>query len=92
MTQEALQNVVKHSGAARARVTLTVKNNGIVLTVDDDGRGFDQEAVKGKDTMGLVSMRERARLVQGQFAVTSSPGNGTRVDVRVPLFSSEQAT
>ena len=92
ITQEALRNVVKHSGAARAAVSLTVQNGEIMLHVGDDGAGFDHHAVQGKGTLGLVSMRERARLVKGQLQVTSSPGRGTRVDVRVPLFRSEQAT
>jgi PAS domain S-box-containing protein len=92
ITQEALQNVVKHSGAALAAVALTVQNNDIMLSVSDDGAGFDPQAVQGKDTLGLVSMRERARLVKGQLEVTSAPGRGTRVNVRVPLFRSEQAT
>ncbi len=92
ITQEALQNVVKHSGAALATVALTVQHNDIILSVSDDGAGFDPQAVQGKDTLGLVSMRERARLVKGQLEVTSAPGHGTRVNVRVPLFRSEQAT
>jgi signal transduction histidine kinase len=53
--------------------------------VIDDGAGFDPLAVRGKDTLGLVSMRERARLVQGQLDVTSRLGDGTRVEVRVPV-------
>lgn len=89
ITQEALQNVVKHSGASRATVTLSIQDSNIRLTVGDDGAGFNQDAVKGKDTLGLVSMRERARLVRGQIEVTSSPGHGTRVDVRVPLSMPE---
>jgi PAS domain S-box-containing protein len=81
ITQEALQNVVKHSGAGRAAVALAVQNNDIMLSVSDDGAGFDPQAVQGKDTLGLVSMRERARLVKGHLEVTSAPGHGTRVNV-----------
>ncbi len=92
ITQEALRNVVKHSGAARAAVALTIQTSEVRLRVGDDGAGFDSSAVQGKDTLGLVSMRERARLVKGQLQVTSAPGHGTRIDVRVPLFRSEQAS
>lgn len=92
ITQEALQNVVKHSGARQVSVALAVRHHEVVLDVSDDGAGFDYRAVQGKDTLGLVSMRERARLVEGQLEVTSSPGSGTRVHVRVPLFRSEQTT
>ncbi len=85
VTQEALQNVVRHSGAARAGLKLTTFGNEIVLSIVDDGAGFDVVAVRKKDTLGLVSIRERVRLVQGQLGVTSKPGGGTRIEVRVPL-------
>ena len=85
ITQEALHNVVKHSRATRAMVTLAAARNEVLLNVSDDGAGFDPLAVRAKDTLGLVSMRERARLVQGQLDVTSRLGTGTRVEVRVPI-------
>lgn len=85
VTQEALQNVVKHSGATRAIVTLIGAGHEMFLSVVDGGAGFQVEAAQGKGTLGLVSMRERARLVQGQLIVTSRPGGGTRVELRVPL-------
>lgn len=85
IAQEALQNVVKHSGAARAALTLAADGNDVLLRVVDDGDGFDQLAVREKDTLGLVSMRERARLVQGRLSVTSKHREGTRVEVRVPV-------
>ncbi len=85
ITQEALHNVVKHSRATRAMVTLSAARNEVLLNVTDDGAGFDPLAVRAKDTLGLVSMRERARLVQGQLDVTSRLGTGTRVEVRVPI-------
>jgi PAS domain S-box-containing protein len=83
IVQEALHNVVKHSGASRASVTLTNEAGHIVLSVVDDGVGFSTVAVRKKDTLGLVSMRERARLAGGQLAVTSMPGHGTQVEVRM---------
>jgi PAS domain S-box-containing protein len=87
IAQEALQNVVKHSGTTRASVTLAAQADGATLTVGDEGVGFDQRTVRGKDTLGLVSMRERARLVQGQFEVTTEPGKGTHVQVTVPVIT-----
>ena len=56
----------------------------IVLRVVDDGAGFDPQAVRRKDSLGLVSMRERARLVQGRLTVSSRPGKGTGIEVRLP--------
>jgi PAS domain S-box-containing protein len=85
ITQEALHNVVKHSGAARATVTLRSESGEIVLSIVDNGLGFDPIEVRQKDALGLVSMRERARLVQAQLVVFSKPGAGTTVEVRLPL-------
>jgi PAS domain S-box-containing protein len=88
VTQEALHNVVKHSGATRASVTLVVNGNDVVLTVSDNGTGFDQRAAHAKDTLGLVSMRERARLLRGRFDLRSRLGEGTTVAVRIPVRES----
>jgi signal transduction histidine kinase len=83
VVQEALQNVVKHSGAKSATVELRAADGEIQLNVADTGKGFDTGAVnKG---LGLVSMRERVRLVSGQIHWRSQPGHGTHVYVRVPL-------
>ncbi len=85
IVQEALHNVVKHSGVTRARLVLTSASGQIVLSVADRAVGFDRTAVLQKGTLGLVSMRERARLMRGQLVVTSKPGEGTNVEVRVPI-------
>ena len=85
VAQESLQNVVKHSGARRVEVELIAADAFVRLRVIDDGTGFDAGSLSGKESLGLVSMRERARLVHGELAVESQPGAGTRVDVRVPL-------
>jgi signal transduction histidine kinase len=63
---------------------LTTDNGDLVLSVSDNGIGFDSAAVS-EGTLGLVSVRERARLVRGQLQVSSKPGEGTVVQVRVPL-------
>src|SRR5262245_406855 len=84
ITQEALHNVVKHSGAAHAHVALTGGRNGIVLRVTDDGAGFDPREASQKGTLGLVSIRERARHVRAQLVLSSNPGEGTLIEVRVP--------
>lgn len=89
ITQEALQNVIKHSGAASAQVTLACAENEILLSVVDDGEGFDAATVQGHGSLGLVSMRERVRLVRGRLSVESKRNEGTRVEVRVPLSPSK---
>jgi signal transduction histidine kinase len=85
IVQEAMQNVIQHSGAGSARVELSAEGNEIRLTVIDDGTGFNIQAARTKGSLGLVSMRERARLVHGQITWESKKGWGMRIKVRVPL-------
>jgi signal transduction histidine kinase len=84
ITQEALQNVARHSGAAEASVELSGHPEEIALCVSDSGQGFDVESAKGAAGLGLVSMRERLRLVGGQLSIESRPSHGTRIHARVP--------
>jgi two-component system, NarL family, sensor kinase len=93
IAQEALQNVVKHAGAERVSVRLSATVGGAVrLVVEDDGRGFvPGEAGRSNSvSYGMVGMRERAELVGARLNVTSIPGEGTRVQVEVPM-GTEQA-
>ena len=85
VAQESLRNIRQHAGARNVRVTLRGGNGEIVLTIEDDGRGFVREAVRGKGGLGLISMEERVRLVGGTLSITSRPPGGARVEVRVPL-------
>jgi signal transduction histidine kinase len=84
VVQEALRNVAKHSGARKAAVSVAGKNGGITLSVKDPGRGFDPARSK-KRGLGLISMEERVRQAEGTFTVKSAPGEGVRIDVRIPL-------
>jgi PAS domain S-box-containing protein len=89
IAQEALSNVVKHSGAAAARVRMTGSENAVVLFVEDGGVGFMADArVEG---LGLVSIRERVHSVGGEIVVRSAPGQGTAVEARVPAQSPARA-
>jgi PAS domain S-box-containing protein len=87
--QEALHNAVKHSGVNRIEVQLREESDEIHLIVSDSGRGFDIEAIKQGRGLGLISMRERVRLVNGTIDIESKPMGGTIVHARVP-FGSEQ--
>jgi signal transduction histidine kinase len=89
IAQESLWNVAKHAQARSVRLAVAEDAGQIILTVEDDGIGFDVNGVKGKGSLGLVSIEERARLVGGRFLVQSQPGKGTRVEVRVPLPTAE---
>jgi signal transduction histidine kinase len=84
ITQEALQNVVKHSQSMEAEVELSGRSAEIELCISDSGRGFDVESAKRAAGLGLVSMRERLRLVGGHLSIESAPSRGTRIRVRVP--------
>ncbi len=85
VAQGALGNAMKHSKANLVRVDLTWVSDGIRLRIRDDGVGFDPSSVCGKGRLGLVSMRERARIVGGEITIRSRPSHGTEIDVRVPL-------
>jgi len=83
--QEALQNAMKHSGARRVEVRLCRESDQIELRVDDLGIGFELEANCGRG-LGLASMRERLKAVDGQLIIRSQPQLGTSIHVRVPLL------
>jgi PAS domain S-box-containing protein len=87
ITQEALQNVKKHSHADSAEVQVETQEQKIHLLISDRGTGFDQGAASRQSGVGIRSMEERVRLVGGQFAVHSRPVEGTKIDVWVPIGS-----
>jgi signal transduction histidine kinase len=85
IAQEALGNVVKHSRAQRADVELNGSSRSIGLRVLDDGVGFDPKGIEGNGGLGLVSMRERLRLLGGKIIIAAQPSRGTRIDVEIPV-------
>jgi PAS domain S-box-containing protein len=83
--QEALQNATKHSGSRRFHVSLKNGTNEIELTVHDSGHGFDpEEAIKGRG-LGMTSMRERLKLVNGELSIDSQFERGTTIKAHVPF-------
>jgi signal transduction histidine kinase len=89
IAQEALRNLAKHAGVDEARVSLLVTGPELCLRIQDQGVGFDASAARSEPGLGLSSMEERARLIQAELFVTSAPGRGTTVEVRVPLARSD---
>jgi len=83
--QEAVRNAVKHSAVRDVTVSLRGGNSEIQLDVADQGVGFDSEAVMRRHGLGLIGMRERLSLVDGECMIDSRPGAGTRIIARVPL-------
>lgn len=87
ITQEALNNAHKHGTANTANVILELRDNTIVLIVEDDGKGFDpieRQQAESRRGLGLIGMRERAASVDGTIEIESKPGSGTTVFVKVP--------
>lgn len=82
IAQEALTNVLRHAGARRVTVTLAAQDRTLVLSVQDDGHGFDPGRTHG---LGLVTMRERAQQLGGSFRIDTDPGVGTRLHARLPM-------
>jgi signal transduction histidine kinase len=87
LMQEALQNVSAHSQANGATVTINFLPDSLELTIQDNGRGFDFESLQQNDQvhLGLFSMRERAERLNGDLIVQSRPGQGTKIEVTVPI-------
>lgn len=84
IAQEALTNVVRHADARHVTLQLTMTPDQVAMDIEDDGVGFDP-AQPTPDRFGLMGLSERARLGGGSFEVKSSPGAGTRLEVRLPL-------
>jgi signal transduction histidine kinase len=84
--QECLTNVIRHAQANRVRVALCQEEDSILLVVEDDGVGFSESGLSNSlGSLGLLGMKERAQYCGGDVQISSSPGNGTTVTVRVPL-------
>jgi signal transduction histidine kinase len=83
--QEAITNIVKHSEAKRTRISLDLRDSVVHAVVEDDGKGFDMEQVKGLGRLGLVGVQERVSLLEGSFNIHSSPGEGTKLEVAIPV-------
>jgi signal transduction histidine kinase len=85
VAQEGLQNIAKHARAKRVSVRLSSRRRAIVLTIQDDGVGFDPKAVKGHGGLGLISMKERAHSVNGKLTIAAALGHGTQISLEAPL-------
>ncbi|WP_096440132.1 GAF domain-containing sensor histidine kinase [Alteribacter populi] len=81
--QEALNNIKKHANTSTASFLIRTNEHSVEMEIKDDGSGFDVESVL-PDGLGLISMRERTKLLDGQFSILSQPNQGTTVSVRLP--------
>ena len=83
--QEILTNVARHSKAAQVRIRLKKENGGLVLKVEDNGRGIAPDEISDSRSLGLVGMRERAVFWGGDVSIRGIPGDGTTVVVKIPI-------
>ncbi len=83
--QEALTNIGRHADATQVHVRFEHSNGDLQLTVDDNGRGIDRERTKKNRSLGLLGMRERARLLEGEVSISSSKNGGTQVRLVAPV-------
>ena len=91
IVQESLANAAKHAQARQVSVRVAREGREIVLAVQDDGRGFDPQAARTPQSLGLIGLRERAQLLEGTVRVDSAPGRGTRIEARIPAPPQEDA-
>ena len=89
--QESLRNAAKHSSVRHFEVRLWGTSSEIHLTVSDSGVGFDREAAKASPGLGLISMEERLRMLNGTFSIESRPQHGTTIHARVPFSSGKDS-
>jgi signal transduction histidine kinase len=89
ITQEALRNVAKHAGVNKASVTLVAVGPELLLRIQDQGAGFELDSPRSQPGLGLSSMAERVRLLEGKFSIKSARARGTTIEVRVPLAGND---
>src|SRR5262249_4648985 len=83
--KEGLNNIVRHSGCRHVTIQITADKDHFLLTLGDDGKGFDRDQMNGNQGHGLRNMSERARSLNAEFSLDSRPGAGTTLVLRVPV-------
>ncbi len=96
VVQEALTNVAKYARAKTIALTLHRQNQDVMLSIQDDGIGFDvpsaRQRARGGESLGLLGMEERVRLAGGVLEISSAPGQGARIELCFPLVEQDQRT
>jgi signal transduction histidine kinase len=91
MVQEALTNIARHARATEVCIEVQQTGSELLLTVTDNGVGFDEASIYREGSHGLMGMRERALMLGGQLEIGNSPRGGGRITVRLPLRARSQA-
>ena len=87
IVQEALNNVAKHARASQASVLLQQIEDKLLLKIEDDGIGFEHDEQKSPDTFGLIGIRERVSLLEGELRINSTKGGGTTITITMPYIN-----
>lgn len=91
LVQEAVTNIVKHAQASAVSIDINATSRALAVVIRDDGVGFDtQQRFLESEHFGIVSMRERVGLINGELTITSTPGGGTELRVKVPMRPHEE--
>jgi PAS domain S-box-containing protein len=91
IAQEAIRNVLRHAGTHSADISLDFNGGGLTLLIRDQGRGFDTDRVRESGGLGLISIEERVRLLDGRLDLSSRHGQGTTLRIEVPMAQSAVA-
>jgi len=83
--QEAMTNIARHAKATKMKITLEQRENQLLLTVQDNGKGITQEQISDPRSYGLLGIRERANVYEGDVVIKGIQGQGTSLTVRIPL-------
>jgi signal transduction histidine kinase len=89
LTQEALTNIARHSGATKAWVELLVSERNVILIITDNGHGLDPSTERKSPSLGMVGMRARARQIDGELVIENGKEGGLRIHVEAPLVQAE---
>jgi signal transduction histidine kinase len=88
-TQEFTNNILKHSQADNALIQIKEENSQLIISITDDGIGFDKTKINVKDGLGINQIDARIQIMKGTFFIESSKDNGTRISVKIPVIEKE---
>ena len=92
ITQEFINNILKHSEADNALIELKEESNKLFITISDDGVGFDKTKINTKDGLGISQIDARIQMMKGRFQIESSKNNGTKISVELPVLRRKTLT
>lgn len=87
--QEFINNILKHSHASNAKITLVEKKKKLHLIIEDNGQGFDKEQIPEKDGLGINQIDARIQMMKGKFHIETAKGKGTKIIIELPVFEKE---